>query len=570
MKMRKRILALLLSSAMALTMGMTAFAASDAGVGQSAGTGTGSSENSGSAGSSSLENSGSAGSSGSGSSQTTPQTCTITAPDNGHTYEIYQIFTGRYEVQSDGTEKMSDVKWGINGTGETGTAVDEDVLKNLQDVNGKSDDEKRTEITRYVTLSNPVATLSKSNLSYTAGLAGYYLIKDKAETVTGNMKETPYIVQAVGSLTITPKTGDTPTFEKKIKDINDSESTTYTDWQDSADYDIGDQIPFKLEGTVAGDYAAYEHYYFAFHDQEDTGLTFDSSTVKVYVYNTDDDTRIFSGYRVVTDAESMTDPVGESKCSFEIIFDDLKSIAAVEAGSKIRVEYKSTLNEKAVLGAEGNVNKGKLEYSNNPSDTQNGKGKTPWDSVIAFTYKVVVNKYANEVDAAGNNKLAGAEFTLEKKDLTVDGQWKTLALVKSDDGKSFSFSGLDDGEYRLTETKAPQYYNALTSPITFKVEAGHTEVWDGTNRTQVLTSLAGTEVNADGTAKDTGKIEFTFTADDDKSDLTTNVINKSGTTLPETGGIGTTIFYIVGGVLVVGAAVALITKKRMKSSGKDR
>ncbi len=555
MKKRKKILAFLLSSAMALTMGMTAFAAEDAGVGQSTPVSSG------------------AGSSGSGSSQTAQQKCTITAPNNGHTYEIYQIFTARYEEDGD-TKKVSDVKWGVNGTGETGTTVDETVLKALQDVNGKSEDERREEITKYVTLSNPVATLS-NGLSYTDGLAGYYLIKDKDNTLDDGRNATPYIVQAVGNLVITPKTGDT-TFEKKLKDTNDSTGET-TDWQDSADYDIGDQIPFKLEGTVAENYASYENYYFAFHDQEETGLTFDSSTVEVYVNNDGTDTKIDSGYRVVTDAESMAEVAGAVKCTFEVIFDDLKSIEAVQAGSKIRVEYKSTLNDKAALGAEGNVNKAKLEYSSNPSDTQHGN--TPWDSVIVFTYKVVVNKYADEVDDAGNNKLSGAEFTLEKHiyDGTQDGKWELLTLVKSDDGKSFSFSGLDDGEYRLTETKAPQYYNSLTAPLTFRVEAGHNTEWDGAktslsngytyawdnqNRQALLSSLTGT--------KETGEIEFVFTPDMMNRSLTTNVINKSGTTLPETGGIGTTIFYIVGGMLAVGAAVALITKKRIKSSDKDR
>ena len=549
MKKKKRILTLLLSSAMALTMGMTAFAVEGPGAGQST-----------------LE------SSCTGSSA--QQKCTITAPDNGHTYEIYQIFTARYEEDGD-TKKVSDVKWGVNGIGETGTTVNETVLKALQDVNGKSEDERREEITKYVTLSNPVATLSNGSLSYTDGLAGYYLIKDKDNTLDDGRNATPYIVQAVGNLVITPKTGDT-TFEKKLKDTNDSTGET-TDWQDSADYDIGDQIPFKLEGTVAENYAAYESYYFAFHDQEETGLTFDSRTVEVYVNNNGTDTKIDSGYRVVTDSASMAEVAGAVKCSFEIIFDDLKSIEAVQAGSKIRVEYKSTLNGNAALGAEGNVNKAKLEYSSNPSDTQHGN--TPWDSVIVFTYKVVVNKYADEVDDAGNNKLSGAEFTLEKHiyDGTQDGKWEFLTLVKSDDGKSFSFSGLDDGEYRLTETKAPQYYNSLTAPLTFKVEAGHNSEWDGAktnlpngytyawdnqNRQALLSSLTGT--------KETGEIEFAFTPDMMKSSLTTNVINKSGTTLPETGGIGTTIFYIVGGVLVVGAAVALITKKRIKSSDKDR
>lgn len=529
MKKRKRILALLLSTAMVLTMGMGAFAAENGDV-QTESTGTEAASDAGDS---------------TGTAAANAQTCTITAPNNGHTYVIYQIFTARYETTEDGTEKMSDVKWGQNGKdGTAGSTVDETVLKALEAVNGKSDTEKLAVIQQYVDLTGAAIGEIKDGASY-RGTAGYYLIKDKDGTLSEGQNATPFIVQAVGTLTITPKTGDTPDFEKKIKDINDSDSTAYTDWQDSADYDIGDSIPFKLEGTVAGDYDSYDQYYFAFHDVEEKGLSFEGAS-KVKVYVDDQELTDSSKYQIQT---TVSD-----ECSFEVIFPNLKTISSVKAGSKIRVEYYSTLTKDAVLGSRGNVNKAQLEYSNNPSDVQHGTAKTPWDAVIAFTYKVVVNKYANNV--LDGNKLAGAEFTLEKKN--ADNTWKTLALVKSNDGTSFSFSGLDDGQYRLTETKAPQYYNKLVDPIEFKVEAGHTTVWDGENRTQVLTSLTGT--------KTSGEIGFTFTPDTSDGSLSTNVINKSGATLPETGGIGTTIFYIIGGVLVVGAAVALITKKRMKAS----
>lgn len=533
MKKRKRILALLLSTAMVLTMGMGAFAAENDGT-QTDASATVTADASGST----------EGSSGSASAA---QTCTITAPQNGHTYVIYQIFTARYETTEDGTEKMSDVKWGQNGKGDTtGNAVSEEVLKALEAVNGKTDNDKLNVIQNYVDLTDTAIGEIKNGQIYT-GAAGYYLIKDKDNTLSEGQNATPFIVQAVGTLIITPKTGDTPTFEKKIKDINDSENTTYTEWQDSADYDISDSIPFKLEGTVAGDYASYDQYYFAFHDVEEQGLSFEG-TGKVKVYIDDAELTDSTKYQIVTSASDG--------CSFEVIFSNLKNISSVHAGSKIRVEYYSTLTKDAVLGNKGNVNKAQLEYSNNPSDTQHGTAKTEWDNVIVFTYKVVVNKYANSI--ADGNKLKGAEFMLEKKN--ADGTWKSLTLVKSEDGTSFSFTGLDDGDYRLTETKAPQYFNKLVNPIEFKVTAAHTIDWNGTAREQVLTSLTGT--------KTSGEVEFTFTPDTSVGSLTTGVINKSGATLPETGGIGTTIFYIIGGVLVVGAAVALITKKRMKTSEK--
>ena len=465
---------------------------------------------------------------------TVATTYTITAPDNGHTYEIYQIFTGELKGGV-----LSNVKWGINGTGTTGKAVDDAALKALTDVNTKTDAEKLAVIKGYANLaSTPVETVSNGN-TYSA-VAGYYLIKDKDGSVTGNNVYTTYIVEVVGDVIITPKS-DVPKFEKKIKDTNDTTGDT-SDWQDSAEYDIGDQVPFKLEGTVTSKYDDYKTYYFAFHDKEETGLTFNKDSVKVYV----DGNAIDTGYQVVT---NTTDG-----CTFEVVFDNLKKVDSVVAGSKVTVEYTSELNKDAELGNKGNVNKAKLEFSNNPSDEQEGKpentGETPWDNVIVFTYKVVVDKYANSVKG---NKLAGAEFTLEK--VLKNGSKETIKVVKSEDGTSFTFKGLDDGDYILTETKTPDQYNTI-APIHFTVTAGHEIVWNDEARTAILTSLTGTTATG----------EITFTANADKSELATKVVNKSGSTLPETGGIGTTIFYVVGVILMLGAGVLLVTKKRMSSN----
>ena len=464
----------------------------------------------------------------------TATTFKITAPATSHQYEIYQIFTGDYS-----DNKLTNEKWGVNGTGTTGEAVPEAVLNALKAVNSKSDTEILNVVKNYADLTgSPVGTVTNGS-SYDA-VPGYYLIKDKDNTVSGEDAYTLYIVQVVGAdVMITPKS-EVPSFEKKIKDTNDTTGET-SGWQDSADYDIGDQVPFKLEGTVASNYADYKTYYFAFHDVEEKGLTFNKDSVKVYV----DGKEITTGYEVVT---NPTDG-----CTFEVVFNDLKDIKAVKASSKVTVEYTSELNDDAVLGNEGNVNKAKLEFSNNPNNEQVGKpekpGETPWDNVIVFTYKVVVDKYAESVDG---EKLAGAEFTLEK--VLKDGSKETIKVVKSKDGTSFTFKGLDDGDYILTETKTPEGYNSI-DPIEFTVTASHEVEWNGENRTDVLTSLTGTAT--------TGNI--TFTANTDKSELATKVVNKQGITLPSTGGIGTTIFYVIGGVLMAGAAVLLITKKRMET-----
>ena len=473
----------------------------------------------------------------------------ITVKDtDDHSYAIYQIFTGDFAKNT-----LSNVKWGINGTGTTGDAVDDSTLKSLTDVNSKSEREILEVVENHADLINtdPVATVDKDT-PYEA-VPGYYLIKDAAELANTDTYTT-YIVKVVGENVEIVRKANVPSFEKKIKDTNDTTGDT-TDWQDSADYDIGDQVPFKLEGTVASNYDAYKTYYFAFHDKEETGLTFNRNSVKVYV----DNTEIKTGFTVNTGEDVLETEETEPKCTFEVVFNNLKDLkdvnndSLVKAGSKIRVEYTSELNSAAVLGSQGNVNKAKLVFSNNPKNEQVGKpdkpGETPWDNVIVFTYQVVVNKRAESVDG---DKLSGAEFTLEKE--LKDGSKKTITVVKSDDGTSFTFKGLDDGKYILTETQTPNEYNSI-DPIEFTVNADHTITWDGTNRTGVLTSLTGNQ--ADG--------KITFAPKEDNSELVTNVVNKKGSTLPSTGGIGTTIFYVVGAILMVGAAVLLITKRRAEN-----
>lgn len=457
---------------------------------------------------------------------------TISVPaGSSHTYKVYQIFTGDY---SNG--KLSNVKWGQNSKNREGASVggkvSEDVLNQLAAVVNDSDAKKLEVIEKYADLDNKEFVTVTHNSPATVA-PGYYLFKDTTATAENEV----YITEVVGNVLIKAKNSNVPGFEKKLKDTNDTEGTT-TDEQDVADHDIGDKIPFKLEGTVPDDYVEYDSYYFAFHDEEEAGLTFNPESVKVSV----DGAEIKTGFAV---ENSPTDG-----CSFEVVFSNLKDITAVQAGSKIRVEYTATLNDKAVIGGNGNLNKAQLEYSNNPRDTSS-KDKTVWDNVVVFTYQVVVNKYANSVEE--NHKLAGAEFTLTKK--LKDGTTKVIAAVKSEEGKQFIFKGLDDGEYTLTETVTPKGYNTI-DPITFNVSANHEINWDGTgNRSALLESLTGN--------KGTG--EITFTPDKGTGELTTNVINKSGTTLPSTGGMGTTVFYVVGGGLMAVAVVLLVTKKRMEN-----
>ena len=460
---------------------------------------------------------------------------TISAPEGStRTYDVYQIFTGDLH---EGV--LSNIKWGKNGTGTEGNAVEQDTLKALAAVNGKSDTEKLTVIQTYVNFnSTAIGTVSNGNQLTVP--TGYYLIKDNGSVNDGEAYSL-YVVQVVGPTTISPKVGTT-TSDKKVKDTNDSAANSTTDWQDSADYDIGDAVPFKLSATIAEDYANYAHgYKLTFHDKEDAGLTFNRDSVKVYV----GETLITTGYEVVT--EGLT-----NGCTFEVRFANLKDIASVEAGSIISVEYTSTLNNQAVIGSAGNKNTSHVTYTNNPNDAQFGEnGKTPDDVVIVFTYQTIVNKvtknpnYDPEVEGSEEYiPLKGAGFTLYKKN--ASGTYEAVGSeLKGENMTKFTWSGLDDGDYKLVETITPAGYNTIAD-IVFTITADHDVLSDN----PTLTSLSGGD-------KFTGVITT--------GAVSANIENQSGAQLPSTGGMGTTIFYVLGSVLVIGAVVLLVTKKRMNT-----
>ena len=357
---------------------------------------------------------------------------------------------------------------------------------------------------------------------------------------------TEYILQVVGDVNVSNK-AEVPTSQKKVKDINDSTDATETDWQDSADYDIGDEVPFQLKGTIAENYDAYTSYYYAFHDIESEGLTFKKIT-SVYVMNGSDKTELTRDQYTLK--KNTTEGAITDNCSFELVFNDLKPLkkndgsALVNKDSQIFVEYTSTLNENAVLGSAGNPNTMHLEFSNNPNGE--GKGTTPDDTVIVFTYKVVINK----VDEKGN-ALTGADFKLEKQ--TDNGTWAVVDRKSVSDATNgtkkcvFTFTGLDDGVYRLTETKTPTRFNTIDQ-ITFTVTADHDILSDYPK----LINLSGEKKSG----------EITLTPNKDTGSLTSDVVNKEGSILPSTGGIGTTIFYVVGAVLMIGAGVILVSRRR--------
>ena len=468
-------------------------------------------------------------------------TITITPTTSDHTYEAYQIFEGKLN-----NDKLSDIKWG-SGVTEAGKSAllkeyeakdAAELAEKLSKYSSKSAEIKAfaKKVNQY--LQNPTSAKAEGNTAtITVDKAGYYLIKDKDSSL-GKKDETytEFILKVVKDQTVAPKSSK-PTSEKKVKDINDSEGTTMTDWQDSADWDIGDNVPFQLKGTVAADYDNYKVYKMTFHDHESQGLSFKKESVKVYV-----DGKIVndtSKYEVVT--EGLKDG-----CTFEVKFADLKQISGVKAGSVITVEYESELNENAVIGSEGNPNKMHMEFSNNPNNEQGGEtGKTPEDKVIVFTYKTIINK----VNPDGQ-PLKGAEFTLEKN--VGNNKWVEKAVVKTNNDTTFTFTGLDDGVYRLTETKTPEGYNTMNpNPLVFTISATHEE---NAVNPQLLT-LTGNVKSGD----------VTFDSSLKDGSLTTKIVNKSGSSLPETGGMGTTVLYAAGTLMILAAAAFLVMKKKAES-----
>ena len=465
----------------------------------------------------------------------------------GHSYQIYQIFTGDLFVNDDGEEILSNLKYGADytpGDVAVGTLVPKNVLETLEAT--------ATEI--QPTGNGAAMTVSNGTATATGLVAGYYMIVDVTDPLPGTDTRSAVIFQVVDDTELTSKHDATPITEKKIDDVNDSTGEgAEIEWHDSADHDIGDLIDFQLSAVIPSSIEAFREadkaYPFIFHDVEETGLTF-ISIERVYVMNGEEETDIPDDkYELIT---NTTDD-----CTFDVKFADLTDIAAVRGGSKIIVEYKSKLNTSAIIGEEGNVNKMRGEYRN--YNKPEIPAFTPWDTVIAFTYKVVVNK-VDENGAA----LTGATFALEKFEISENGsaeykgqkgEWVVIDQVETEPGTTFTFKGLDDGNYRLTETEAPEGYNKI-APIEFAVTAEHDIEWENQNRNDVLTSLSGDVVSG----------EITFTADKANGTLSTNIENKAGVILPETGGIGTTIFYILGGLLAVAAVVLLVTKKRMASA----
>jgi fimbrial isopeptide formation D2 family protein/LPXTG-motif cell wall-anchored protein len=477
-----------------------------------------------------------------------------------HTFQLYQIFTGDL---SKGT--LSNIKWG-DGVTEAGIKALGDASEKA-DALGTDDDKGRANAKDFAEalvagangasyLQNPTEkSADKGSTAVFSDLkAGYYLVMDQANSQNGveNGATTAYIMQVVGQVKQSTKL-DVPAVVKKVQDKNDSTGEP-SGWQDSADYDIGDSIPYQITGTMPKNIGDYSTYKYEFTDTMSKGLTYAK------------DATIMIGTKNVTDSFTQTiTPNKDGSTTVKWACGNLKGIDGVslDAATTVVVSYTATLNANAVIGSKGNPNTVNLTYSNNPNKGGDGEtGKTPDDKNIVFTYKAVVNKIDGE-----KNPLKGADFTLEKKDssgnyvpvVTSDGTKVAPTKTTNSEGTTFTFTGLDDGEYRLSETTTPAGYNTI-EPIIFKITASHDETADDPK----LQTLTGTDVRPD--LSDTDKAHFTSTTTgDDDGAIKTDIVNKKGSILPSTGGRGTTMIYIIGAALVVTAGVVLVMRKKMNS-----
>lgn len=592
-----------------------------------------------------------------------------TATNVTHTYEAYQIFKG---TLADGV--LSNIEWGngvvasktvgevttnlideikaikigetipfsacaeakdvadvLSGTEENPTQDDADIAKAFASVVGK-----------YLA-ATPAGTSDADGKI--ADLAdGYYLVQDKSDSPVGGEGYTPntdaktrYILKVAGEDVKVTAKSSAPTVVKKVKentDVSDyeyyygkteeAEGTKLTDkdYNDIADYNIGDTVPFRLYGTLPDTYADYEHYFYQFNDTLGSEFDLDASSVKITVNGAD------------IDANANTDiTISVNGNKIDITIDDVKAIAPNKT-DVITVSYNATLNDKAKIGRPGQVNAVKLTYSSNPNekyepkkdreDKPNDTGTTIEDKVIVFTYEIDATK----IVAGTTTPLKDAKFYLYKENTdgtrsyysgvktawydisgdtpvkmtekptaeqienktvkkVTESVWTTVAsttvegsneavwtvpdtvekLVSGEDGK-FIVKGIDEGTFLLEETDAPAGYNKLTSAVKLVVDANTKDVAVEEIGTDRQDWQYGKETNqgelalVDLTLKVDEK-QVVSSDDENKGIVKTNIENSKGSTLPSTGGIGTTLFYVGGGAMVAVAGVFLITKKRM-------
>ena len=475
--------------------------------------------------------------------ETTTTTYTITINNGTGIYAAYQIFKGDLYNNT-----LSNIEWGDNVTDEGQKALG-NAAEKATTLTGETEAKAfAVEVAKYLT-DHPAGT-GKDSIEVSS--PGYYLIKNTS--VGEGEVFTDYILQVVKNVTVQPKSGK-PTLDKQIKH---NETGV---WGVVGDNQIGDTVEFRTITTVPN-VSGYTQYKYVIYDEMSAGLTSNVKNENDVTIKVNDTTELDKKYYTVTVDETNAN-------KFTVTVDVLKAIQdnKMLAGNELYTYYTGILNENAKVYNDGKQdNKAYLEYSNNPHDNKT-TNSTPVKVVYDWTFKMGVKK----VDGADGTPLTDAKFVLSKEkncDLGAigdDGQphntENLISLIKNSDGSytvapagyngsvvnvitagDITINGLDDATvYYLYETKAPAGYNRLTAAVRFEITATYSDAGDN------CTSVTATVNN------------------DVQSSVSVNVRNNKGSTLPSTGGIGTTLFYVIGGVLMAVAAVLLVTKKRMNN-----
>ena len=526
-----------------------------------------------------------------------------------HTYEVYQILSG---TASEGTligvdwpEKSDDnneIK-AVSGAAFLDELNSEDAFKNDNDkpfagIEYNENDSKKSadDVAKILTKWNnspesygayvrEFARIAHEYIKENPGIkgievkpdgsenlpAGYYLVVDKedfsGDNVVNAVRNLSFLQMITDGKLVRESKADIPVLSKEVYEINDSGSTVGDAWGKAANYDVGDVVNFRLTGTLPEDYDNYKEYKYVFHDTLSNALSLDVGTLVVKINEN----------KLTKDSYSFSYDEGTTK-TFSIVIEDLKKLSGVgeiTKDTKIVVEYEAELGAEGIIyGEAGNKNTAYLEYSNDPNNDGEGTtGRTPKDEVIVLTYQLTINKIKED-----ESPLDGAGFSLYKFDKNTNkyeiyrpgdesGQGK-FEVTTDIDGNDcyelngtdvFEFKGLDAGKYKLVETKVPAGYNRADD-LYFTVVAERNE--DGKSITDLKVEFEDVTDVSGNVIKNIGASVFSFEINLQAGSLTTSIKNLSGLLLPATGGIGTTIFYVVGGILVVGAGVLLIAKKR--------
>ena len=494
----------------------------------------------------------------------------VSAKDAAHTFDAYQIFSGTMSEEKGKENALGDVEWGTGianpvqflaalkadatiGSHFTSATTAKDVANAMVAFGNKSAEANAFARIAYANKSDTNKITGCESVSISN--AGYYLFVD---TTSFGVNDTDTVFGlallnvAKGGTTVKPEVkAVTPTVTKEVYDNDDGSHAgegNNNGFNQTADHAINESFQFKLKATLPANtnFGAYKSYKVVFHDTMSKGITFES-LASVKIGGTD-----VKSYATVSDITAGAD----GSLVWTVTIADIKTAAPsvdLTKGTEIEVIYNAHLNENAEVttasGTTSNKNTVYLEYSNNPNaDGSGSTGKTPDETVYVFTYQITNTKYKDGVK--DENVLKGAEFKLYKNKECTDevklvlkngtyypasASENGVTMVSGDDGK-FNIKGLDAGTYYLKETKAPDGYNTCDT-IVININASHKE-----------------------DAAKVGQVDLTGS-----QNMGNAIVDKSGTTLPSTGGMGTTVFYVVGGGLMAVAVVLLVTKKRMEN-----